>query len=226
MRQPTDMKKLPFLIVLFSLLLPFTALADDSDDNDAIWGIKASFDINIPGDWHYDGGSVKMYRHDYGFAAGAVCNLYLGSSFYFEPGASLYYDRYAYSDLSVLSQNDTPTDSDAMVHKFGIRLPAVFGYVFTLLNRLDMTVFTGPEFNCGIIGRITARHKEIFEVLPENIYAKGGQRRFDMAWRFGVGFPMDSFVISVDGAVGMTDLMPGNVSYRDNRASVSVTYYF
>ena len=69
-------------------------------DTRPMWGIKATFDFNIPGNWHNDGSSIKMFDHGYGATLGAVCNIYLGHGFYFEPGLSFFYDSYAYNDLT------------------------------------------------------------------------------------------------------------------------------
>ncbi len=203
------------------------AKSEEDPDKRAIWGLKASVDVNIPGKWHFDNESVKMYSTDYGFAAGGVCNIYLPSNFYFEPGVSLYYDRYSYSDLKTTDTDGNLVDYNPQIHKFGIRIPAVFGYVFSITETMDMAVFTGPEFNIGLIGKVKSKNKTLIsETIPENLYGNGMQHRFDLAWKFGVGFPIGSLFVSIDAAVGVTDIMPGNISYRDNRASVSMTYYF
>ena len=45
------------------------------------------------------------------------------------------------------------------------------------------------------------------------------------AWKVGVGFPIDNMMVGVDAAIGMTDLLRTPMSFRENRVSVSFTYY-
>lgn len=215
------MRRIVFLIVSFLVWSSCFA----QEDTAPMWGIKASFDINMPGKWHTSGGGVRMYRHGYGFAAGPVCNLYLGKGFFLEPGVSIYYDSYSYYNISVTNANGQIVDSDPKQYKVGVRVPVVAGYAFNITDRFSMSIFTGPEFNYSFAGKIKARHPEMVDGFPLSPFE--GHRRFDCAWKVGIGFPFENFMLSLDGAIGMVNLMKNkDVSFRENRLTMAITYYF
>lgn len=219
------MKKLLFaLAVLLTAVFPRQARAAQP----VAWGVRASFDINIPGKWNVADKSIKMFRPGCGATVGAVCSIPWTNGFYLEPGVSLYYDTYSYDDLIISDVSGSPVETDPGVHKFGVRVPIVLGYDFTIADSFRMTVFTGPEFNCGLVGKVKTKHKDkLGPDFPDDIYSgKNAQHRFDFAWKIGVGFPVSNFQVGVDAEIGVSDLMPGDVSFRENRVNVYLTYYF
>lgn len=219
------MKKLLFvLVILLSAVLPQQASAAQP----VAWGVRASLDINIPGKWNVADNSIKLFRAGAGATVGAVCSIPWTNGFYLEPGISFYYDTYSYDDLIISDTAGNPVEKDPGVHKFGVRVPVVLGYDFTIADSFRMTVFTGPEFNCGLVGKVKTRHKNDFgNGFSDDIYSgDGAQHRFDLAWKIGVGFPVGNFQVGVDAEIGVSDLMPGDVSFRENRANVYLTYYF
>lgn len=189
-----------------------------------MFGIRAAFDINIPGDWHNSSGSVKMYRQGYGVTLGGVYNVYLGRGFYLEPGVSLFYDSYSYDDLELMADSGAPLHVDPSQYKVGLRVPVVAGYSFDVSDKLSMSVYTGPELSWAFGGGIRVKNKELKDELPGLF--DGFHRRVDCAWKIGLGVPYNGFLICMDAAIGMTDLMKNpNISFRENRVAVSVTYY-
>lgn len=194
-------------------------------DTRPMWGIKAAFDFNIPGNWHNDGSSIKMFDHGYGATFGAVCNIYLGHGFYFEPGLSFFYDSYAYNDL-IIPNEDTVVESPS-IFKAGLRVPLVAGYAFDITENLSMVVFTGPELSYAFAGKIRLPNDGNWDDFDDSLFGRNGQRRVDLAWKFGFGVPFsDSWLLSLDASIGVTDLLPGPTSFRDNRVCLSVTRYF
>lgn len=214
-------------ILIFTLIsiLGMTASAQQEENTRPMWGVKAAFDINIPGKWHGDAGSIEMYRMGYGGTIGAVYNIYLGRNFYLEPGISLFYDTYSYKDLYMSAENTEIKDPG--IYKAGIRIPIVAGYEFSIANRLDMIVFTGPELNYAFTGDVKIKDNSLIDGTELAMFGKDGyQRRIDCAWKIGAGFPLDMWTVSVEASIGMTDLMKTEVSFRENRVSVGVTRYF
>lgn len=200
------------------------SMAADSE-KDSYFGIKAGIDMNLPGKWHYDDGSVKMYRHGYGFNLGGVYNAWLGKGFFLEPGVSLYYDSYSYYELYVSDGVSTTVfDKDPRVYKIGLRIPVVVGYEFGITERYSMNIFTGPELNYSFAGNIVGKNKELWGDLTDTLFEM--QRRVDCAWKIGLGFPVNHFMLGIDAAVGMTDLQKGSISFRENRLTLAGTYYF
>lgn len=197
---------------------------DNTDFTSPMWGIRAAFDINIPGRYHYEGGSADMFHNGYGFTLGAVYNIYLKHNFYIEPGISFFYDTYKY-DITLTNSDATYSTANPPCHKLGLRIPVVAGYTFNVNERMSMTVFTGPELNIALKGRAKA-HDEHNNDIGWNLFEEGNQHRVDLAWKIGIGFPIGDFMVSMEGAVGVTDLLRGSISFRENRASVGLTYYF
>lgn len=190
-----------------------------------LFGIKGSIDVTVPGKWHNSVGSIKMYNQGYGFSVGGVCNIDLGKGFYFEPGLSLYYEGYGYNDLLAINANGEVVDYDPKLWKTGLRIPAAFGYVIECSDRFSMVVFTGPEVNYAFAGRNTYKNKELFEVIQEDLFKD--QRHIDLAWRCGFGVPISCFLVSLEASFGLTDLNRSpSISYRENRISGTLTYYF
>lgn len=215
------------------LLFAFVAIccaiagrAGEDSDTRPMWGVKAALDINIPGDWHGDAGSVKMYRHGYGFTVGTVCNVYLGNGFYLEPGASLFYDSYSFYKFSVAGEpgGENSVD-DPQLYKVGLRVPVVVGYSFSIAGRFPLSVYTGPELSWAFGGEIKMKQKAFADDMSGDLFGHY-QRRVDCAWKVGVGFPYGSFLVSIDAAIGLTNLLKTGMSFRENRTSVGLTYFF
>ncbi len=125
---------------IFSLMiLSVVAVASTFARTNTDWsgfGLRLGLDVNCPTKWHANGSSVKYYKP--------------GGGFYFEPGASMFYDTYRFDDLVLSSQVTTsPT-----VKKFGLRMPIVFGYRFELTDKISLMLSTGPEVSVGIIGKV------------------------------------------------------------------------
>ena len=208
----------------------FGAMAQNDTDTRPMWGVKAAFDLNLPGKWYGDAESVEMYRHGFGGTIGAVCNLWLGHNFYLEPGVSLFYDTYSYKGV-VFSDDDTGNndESDPSLYKVGIRVPVVAGYSFIVGKGLAMSVFTGPDMSYAFAGKVKLKNPEL--AGQENgldLFGRyGTQRHIDCAWKLGLGWQMyDSWRISLEGAVGMTDLLRSGMTFRENRLYVALTRYF
>ncbi|MCM1349337.1 MAG: PorT family protein [Firmicutes bacterium] len=221
-----DLKRIAAFIVVAVMINVLPAAAQSNDvDNKPMFGLKAGIDVDIPGKWHNPSGSIKMYRPGFGFNLGGVCNVYLGKGFYLEPGVSLYYDTYSTDNFSVTGPNGEIYESDPRVWKMGARVPVVVGYVLDIGERFSMSIFTGPEVNYSFAGDYSIKNKEAMEMEEMDLFA--GQRRLDCAWKVGVGFPVGSMMVSAEVAIGLTDLMKNpDLSFRENRATLGLTYYF
>ncbi|MDE6279787.1 MAG: PorT family protein [Paramuribaculum sp.] len=216
------MKRHLIIALLVCVAGILNARAEEVETNSApMFGIKAAFDVNIPGDWHIDSGSVEMYRQGKGFTLGGVYNVYLGKGFYVEPGVSFFYDAYSYLDLKI-SDKEIETPS---LYKTGLRIPVVVGYSFNLSESFSMRVYTGPELSWAMGGKIKVKNSDLVGDFPDSLFGNS-QRRVDCAWKIGVGVPYNGFLISVDGAIGVTDLMKNpDLSFRENRVTIGLTYY-
>lgn len=220
------MKRNIIIALLAALIFPVAAMAQvDGNGTRPMFGIKVGFDVNIPGRWHNSVESIDMYRHGYGFNAGGVCNLFLGRGFYLEPGVSLYCDRYSFKGLIAIPDgNSGEGEKDPAIEKIGLRVPVMAGYSFFACG-CPLSVYTGPELNWSFAGGYKMKNEAEWGDLPESLYRT--QRRVDCAWRVGLGAPVGPVFVSIDAAIGLTDLMKSSdLTFRENRVTVGATYYF
>ncbi|MDE6369000.1 MAG: PorT family protein [Muribaculaceae bacterium] len=217
---------LSLLVALISFAWICSAKSGDSEP--VIWGMKANIGMLFPSNWRANGSSFKMYNHGVDFQVGGVANIYLGRGFYFEPGVSLFYDTYKYSDLSILGESGSFSINPA-IHKFGVRVPLVFGYSIGLSDTYNMSVFTGPQIGYALWGDLTTKYPYGYngDEFPTDLFGVHGQRRFDFGWRIGTGFPVhDNLVVSLEGEIGISNMLKHDISFRENRFTIGLTYYF
>ena len=167
-----------------------------------------------------------MFNQGYGVTAGAVCNIFLGHGFYLEPGASLFYDSYSYHNLVIGDEAGITTTTDPSLYKMGLRIPVVVGYTFGIADKVSMSVYTGPEVSYAFAGKVRIDESIDDDFRPDLLFGPDGQRRLDCAWKVGVGVPYNNIFISIDAAIGITDLLKTGMSFRENRVSVAASYYF
>lgn len=214
--------------ILVILALAIYAFSADAQGNSS-WGLKAAFDINIPSKLggRLNGEKLDMFRTGYGGTIGAVYSHWFSDAVFLEPGLSLFYDTYSYKDLIIEGQNKR--DSDPSLYKLGVRIPLVIGYSYYLLDSMPMRVYTGPEFSYAFAGQIRLKDKSIkddFDFSTDLFGKDGFMNPFDCAWKIGVGFDTDFATVSVEAAIGISDVYKDFLKLRENRVSVSVTHYF
>lgn len=216
------MKKKFLTAILTIMMCCVSGRSYAESDTSVLWGIKASVDAELPGKWRGERVSYTMFRPGYGFNIGAVANIYIARNFYFEPGVSLFHSDYRYKDLVIMEDgNGSDVTTDPNVTKWGFQVPLVFGYSFTF----PMNIYTGPQLRYAFAGEIEIDKNKIEGVETEFDLWRG-QRRFDLSWKIGVGFPVNNFNVAFEADLGVTDLMKGDMSFRENRVGLAVTYYF
>ena len=230
------------LIIGALILTAFGASAQsdvlDNPDNRPYFGVRLALDVTCPTQWTIKNGPLNLST-DFttpaaGVEAGFIYNLPLWKNLYFEPGFSLYYDTYGL-DLAVFDGDaDFPMDlKNKSVRKFGFRIPAAFGYHFDF-SRVSLSIFTGPVFDLGMVGRYYLTSNKINGVnihesgsIYEKIDGKVLLNRCNLSWRFGVGAEFNRFMVSLSGDVGMIDMCPSQyATYRENNFHLTVGYNF
>lgn len=228
-RNKKDMKRLAITLLIVMMMCQAHIYADKYEYGGPTWGVKAMLDINVPGKWKVNGESMKMYRKGLGGSVGAVCNLYLTDNIFIEPGASLYYDTFASTGF-VISDEEPSEKAEPSAYKIGLRIPVVIGYTFDITDNFSLNIYTGPELSYSFGGgyRIKQSQKDLIDGLSlfGNDGNKGELRRFDLGWKGGIGFPFDNWMISFEAAVGLTDVINGPISMKDNRINIGLTRYF
>lgn len=205
--------------LLITILSAFPLMAE------GLWGAKASLDINMPGKWKVGDTSTKLYDSGFGFSLGGVYSHYVTENVFIEPSLSLFYDTYSCDFF--IQEGDGFAEEKPITFKFGIRIPVVVGYTFDITDDFSFSVFTGPELNYAFAGRNRFKSKHLTENIG-TLFGKedGMQRRISCAWKGGFGFPFYDWRVDIEAAVGLTDVIVGPASMKENRLSVSLIRYF
>ncbi len=210
-----------FTVVLLALL---GALGLSAQNNGPVWGLKASIGIELPGYWRGNGNSTRMFTTGTDVTAGTVCNVSLGSGFFLEPGLSVFYQSYKYDDLTITSSDGTSEQFNPSLYKFGFQVPVLAGYSIPAGERMSMNVYTGPQLRVSAAGKVRLNEQAIHNAGDFNLW--DSQRRFEAGWVIGAGCQVDRIMIGLEGTVGMNNILKHqHLSYRQNRLSLSLTYY-
>lgn len=212
-----------FLFVLAALASEAQII--ENGETNPVWGVRAAFDVNLPGKLHNNVIDDRMFRCGTGGTLGAVCNIFLGNKFYLEPAVSLFYDTYGYKGLTLAG--DDYEESDPKVYKAGVRIPVVAGYSIAVSDRLSIAPFTGPELSYAFAGAVKVHDKDRLDLDETSLFGKfWNQRRVDCGWKIGVAFFSGMWSFNIDGTIGMTNLMTDGTKFHESRGSVSLTRYF
>ena len=212
--------------IVFSLLIGLLALTAPAQ---SYWGVRVGYDANLPGDFKAGDNSYEMFKNGSGFFAGAVYNHPIVAGLYIEPGAGLFYDSYKYSDLTISGQDGMEDIFNPKVKKFGLRIPVRLGYYFDIFPSAGgVSVYTGPQFDIGLSGKLGISSQESQEYdIERNIYNDFyGFRRVGMSWTVGANIYVGNWVVDISGAFGLTDMQKGAVSFHENRVSIGLGYNF
>lgn len=209
-------RKIVSIVIALFAFLPVLA--------EGYWGAKASFDINAPGRWRSGDMSVKMYRSGVGASLGGVYTHFITDGFFLEPSLTLFYDTYRCHDLTV--SGDSGETYDPGVYKVGLRFPVVIGYTFDITDGFALSVFTGPELDYAFAGGYRYKDKAFDGSMGPLFGGNGAHRRFSASWKGGFGFPFSDWRIDLEAAFGMTDIISGIPSCKENRISISLLRYF
>lgn len=85
-----------------------------------------------------------------GFSLGGIARISLAKGFYLEPGLFFYYTGMSSKDL-VTFDNEYYYEDAAKY--YGLRIPLLAGYKFSISPQLDMSVATGPYLNVNLYAR-------------------------------------------------------------------------
>lgn len=211
--------------ILLALII-MLSLAASAQDKPVNWGIKAAVGVELPGKWHSDGHAVTMYRPGVGFSIGGVCNIFLGRSFYFEPGLALGYSQYRYKDLGFSGPEDLILETDPKIYKWSLQMPLVVGYTIDFSSNFALNLFTGPQLRYAFAGKIAFKNSILNEDPSEYTNLWNGQRRLDLAWKIGLGIPLRTIHLALEADLGLTNLQKTTFTHRESRLALTATHYF
>ena len=79
------MKRALLYIVILMCFTTSSAQIIETGESNPVWGVRAAFDVNLPGKIHGNVIDDRMFRNGTGVTVGTVCNIFLGKKFYLEP---------------------------------------------------------------------------------------------------------------------------------------------
>ena len=219
--------------LILGLILPTTVFARETEisnvNKTVIWGIKGNLNAELPSaKWKVNGDETRMFNSGFGASLGGVMNVYLGKYFYFEPELALFYEGYSYNNIKQVAPNSPSINVGPNIYKVGLRLPIVFGYFINISDTWGINVFTGPQLDYAFYGKAKSENEDIRDDGNLMNVFKGtyAQNRVGLGWKIGVGFPVNNFLISLEGDIGITDMMKGTKTMRENSVGLGITYYF
>lgn len=213
-------------------LLAQNGLAQSCDSlstkSPVIWGIKGNLSAELPSRLKNTGGSTKLYNSGFGASIGGLANIYLGSNFYLEPEVDLFYSGYSFNNVRQVAPNSPSVNVGPNIYKLGLRIPVIVGYFINISEKWGLDVFTGPQFSYAFYGKAKSDNEDVRKDPDLMNVFKGyyAQRRCDLGWKIGVGFPIDHFLVSLEADLGITNMMKYAGTLRENRLSLGITYYF
>lgn len=220
----------------------------DNPENRTYFGVRAGLDISSAA----NGGA--MFSNKAGFSAGAIYNIPVAANFYFEPGLYLFYNTFGTVHLENYPYIVTDSEGneneyyklyqvDGSLRNFGFRIPMNLGYHFDFADDLSVSVFTGPQFNLGLVARyhqneVITPGNETVKSTSVDAFGTGGFKHFDMQWNFGIGLTYQRYFVSIGGSVGVTRMKSASIieagpykvdlrrNIRRNLFNISVGYNF
>ena len=170
--------------------------------------------------------SSSLYTAGLGFSLGGVYSHYFNDNVFLEPSLSIFYDTYG-CDFFINESMDRAYSPG--IYKVGLRLPVVIGYTFDITDDFALAIFTGPELNYAFAGDYRWKDRSaLSDVGDMHLFGKenGMDRRVSFAWKGGIGFPFSDWRVDFEAAVGVSDIIVGPGSVRENRFSLSLLRYF
>lgn len=186
------------------------------------YGPSLSFDILVLGQWN----STRHYpvkEPGLGVGAGMDLRLTYDRRWYFQSGVDLRYDT---SKIPV--RQELPQDYEELWHnckfrRLAVSVPLKAGYLFSVDDMLDMSVFTGIGFSCNIAGSLkgsgAGEHLSLFG-------ANGVWRRFNVSYIAGLSFELPpDFSVGINADLGLTRMAREGIFWFSimNESMVNVT---
>lgn len=199
-------------IVCILALLSLWAYGQDSKEHVKVeWGVCASFNISVAGDWT----TIKHGQEaqpGYGGGVGAAARILWPSNWLIEPSVVLNYE-----ELKSTQIHDHKTD----ISRWSVSAPVSAGYLFTATDDLRIAPLLGVEFSYVLSNSLdSGSNRKNYKWNPLNA-----------SWGFGAEFVFDNFTVTTMGYFGLINMLSRNSFYYckalyANKVCVSAKYYF
>lgn len=214
--------------LIFASILALCALSMHAQQTEpaVTYGARLSMDVTIPG------GGRSVYDTGAGFSLGGIARISLAKGFYLEPGLFFYYT--GMSSKGLVTFDNEYYYEDAAKY-YGLRIPLLAGYKFSISPQLDMSVATGPYLNVNLYARQQlSPNLEAPDPLPDkkiNLF-NHGWKHVDAGWaiRLSMTFAHDYYV-GITTGIAFTPLArygdkDKKIRIHRNTIAISLGYNF
>lgn len=203
-----------YILFYILLLFPFVGKAWERGVGGVVrWGVKPSFNINIPGGWTSNDVTIS-----YGGGLGGVCNISWLTNWYLEPGIS-----FDVNDLKLNTSDEI--GGEISLTRCSVSASLTGGYLLEITDLLNISPLVGVEFSYFFSNHTSD--------VPDNPAddMDGVFKPVNFSCGVGCDIVRDNISVSIMGYFGLIDMKKRKspVSYSelfDNRVKVSVKYYF
>ena len=201
-----------YFIVYILALLSLSAYGQaDKQQVKIEWGVCATFNISVPGDWT----TIKRGQEvqpGYGGGIGGAARILWPSKWVMEPSVVLNYEELKTNQIC---------DQNIDIARWSVSVPVSVGYIFTATDNLKIAPLLGVEFSYVI-------NNSLDDNFDKNDYK---WKPLNASWGFGAEFVLGDFTVTTMGYFGLIDILSRNSRYYckglyANKACVSVKYYF
>lgn len=194
--------------------------------NRPYFGIRIGGDVTCPGKLSTDYVGIDMFKNGGGVEFGGIYNIPIVANFYIEPGVNFLYNTYSIKKEFVEAfQEDIVRGMS--IKKFDVSIPVMAGYHFDFTNDVQLAVFTGPELDIALSGKIHAYGHNID--VSESLYDddEGGMKRVNVLWGIGAGISYKHLFFGIKGGIGMVNMINySSAKFHENRVTFSLGYNF
>ncbi len=228
------MKKrlLLFLILICPIFVAYSqSTIFNNPENRGHWGIRIGGDLALPGAMRYENVGINLFNVGGGVNIGFHYSAPVAANFYIEPGII------TYTNIISIKKMWLPGGVNRdFIMRGGIRIPLMAGYHFDFSKKVSFHIFTGPEFELGIIGE-EYQEKGWYERWErENIYGNedAGFKRVDFSWIIGGAITVRNLYFGLSGGIGMLNILKDKpfivndptVTFHENRVTFTFGVHY
>ncbi|MBO4984981.1 MAG: outer membrane beta-barrel protein [Bacteroides sp.] len=201
------MKKVVLGMMLMMLVVASATAQVNEKKNH--WGVRANAEVT------FEGSDTKTYWAEkvWGFNVSAFYQYFLGEKgWYLEPQASFYYMGYDASDEWV-----GVSDSDAhKMKEYGLGVALAGGYTFSLSEKCNLQLFTGPDF------------KYAFSCRNEADLTDWYFNPALLRWKVGAGVNLGNWEVTLSALMDVTKKSKESFYASDRNVALSfgIGYHF
>lgn len=193
-------------IVLFAGVFCVFAESPYPESNKIGITIEPQFgmEVTLPGQLKTGNAGASVYNAGWGCHIGFMVDFQINKHLFISPGIFWFVNNFSMKGKWVNAID--PDVSSVLYSRNGIRIPLYVGYRWSFSSDKAFSLFTGPEFQCGIGGNETVRKEDVS--VNNKIYSEEiGFRRCGENWIVGAKFDINRITISAPAGFGMINLI-------------------